>query len=125
MQRIYEVVSAQVSFAKSNPVQIIVYAEGTVPTSGWKNPSLGAWLYISPPDDGIQDFDFVAEAPTGIVLPKISPIAAQNTVAVDPDNYWGHGLPLRGVRIHARNGAFDAFPIEVASESSVPWPWAW
>lgn len=125
MQRIMEVTKVTLAFGKAHPPQIIVYAEGLVPTSGWKNPSLGAWKYISTPEDGIQDFDFVAEEPTGLVLQVVSPIAAQLTASIDPTNYWGNGRPLNGIRIHARNGPKEAVPEADLLNDWVPWPWAW
>ena len=125
MQRVFEVTNAIVSLSKSNPVQVIVYAEGKATSSGWKNPSLGAWSYISTPEDGIQDFDFIAEKPTGISMLRVSPIAAQIAAPIDPANYWGTGKPLNGVRIHARNGAIEASLTELQSDTFVPWPWPW
>ena len=88
--------------SKKNPPDLLVSAEGEVPTSGWKNPALTGRLYINPPKDGIQDFDFVAERPSGIVLTVILPIQADTVVAdIDIANYWGKGRQLRGVRVHA------------------------
>lgn len=103
MQRVLEVTSVDLSLVKTKPPQIHIVTHGTVPTSGWKHPRLSPWFYIQPPADGIQDFDFVADAPTGIVRPMITPIVGEATIPRDPADYWGPGKELCGVRIHARS----------------------
>ncbi|MFZ5739647.1 hypothetical protein BJ123_102222 [Rhodopseudomonas thermotolerans] len=108
MQRVLEVTSVDLSLVKTKPPQIHIVTHGTVPTSGWKHPRLSPWFYIRPPDDGIQDFDFVADAPTGIVLPMITTIVAEATIPRDPEDYWGPCKALRGVRIHARTNTKEA-----------------
>jgi len=108
MQRILEVTAVDLSLVKTRPPQIHIVTHGTVPTSGWKNSTLSPWFYLRPPDDGVQDFDFVADAPTGIVLEVISHVSAELTIPRDPADYWGPGKALRGVRIHARSNIKEA-----------------
>jgi len=74
-------------------------AQGTVPTSGWSSPRLTARIYIEPPADGIQDFDFVAAPPTGPALEVLSPIATSIATMVES---W-----FRGVRIHAKHNTLE------------------
>ena len=45
------------------------------------------------PQDGVQDFDFIAEAPKGIVLWIISPISGDGDTELEP---W-----MKGVRVNA------------------------
>jgi hypothetical protein len=134
MQRVLSVDSASIFILKSKPPQVGIVAEGKVPTSGWTDPSLDPWFYVLPPKDGIQDFDFVAEPPTGIVLQCISTVSTTTILPQDPDNYWGKGKPLKGVRIHARDNALE---VMLDSKSTCeahnlaapmggdghPWPW--
>ena len=80
----------------------------TVPSSGWRNPQLAAWFYIRPPDDGVQDFDFVVQEPNGITLPVLLPVPATLTIGRDRENYWGDNQPLRGVRIHSESNSVEA-----------------
>ena len=47
---------------------LIICASGLTNSSGWGNSGLSPWAYVDTPADGIQDFDLVAEPPTGIVL---------------------------------------------------------
>lgn len=130
MVRIYDVQSVAIAILKSNPPQIIVSAVGRASSTGWSNPTLGAWYYIDVPKDGIQDFDFTADEPTGISLPVLCPIAASTLISRDPANYWGKGRPLVGVRIHARTnlieerleGKSETFEL-MSGEDGWPMPW--
>ncbi len=102
--RVASVESGTFALQKKLPPNVVVSAEGTVTTSGWKNGELTSWVYVTPPEDGILDLDFVAERPSGLVLQVISPIAGQCVlIDVDLENYWGPGKPLTGFRIHAAN----------------------
>ncbi|WP_136623648.1 hypothetical protein [Bradyrhizobium centrolobii] len=130
MVRIYDVKSAIIRILKSDPPQIVVLADGRAPTTGWTNPTLGAWYYIDAPEDGIQDFDFTAGAPNGFSVPVLTPISADAVVARDPANYWGKGKPLVGVRIHSRTNTieFGGDPDQFVAMSEglpLPWPFPW
>lgn len=103
MQRVLDVDQIDVSLIKTMPPQLLIVASGHVPTTGWSKPALSPWFYIRVPDDGVQDFDFVAEEPHGHAGDVVLPITAETTISRDPQNYWGPGHPLRGVRIHARS----------------------
>ena len=76
MERVLCVDSVQVAILESKPPQFAVMANGKVPSTGWTRPELSMWFYVVPPEDGIQDFDFVAEPPSGIVLPVVTPTRA-------------------------------------------------
>lgn len=113
MERIMEVISVDLKIWKSNPSILDINCKGTVPTSGWSNGQLSPYIYIQPPQDGIYDFDFIAEPPKGPALQVISRINA---------NYQWQSFPsdLKGVRVHARNNAVEALltkqTIEVSFE---------
>jgi len=68
-------------------------ALGTVPTSGWSGVVLSPVYYATPPADGIWDVDFVADPPSGQVLPIELPVAA---TLLEPSPDW-----LKGIRIRA------------------------
>lgn len=111
---------------KSHPPQLMIDADGIVPTSGWGSEgSLLPWVYVSRPSDGILDFTFVGTAPTGIVNPVEKPISASAKLVLES---W-----IKGVRVHATADP----PIEVAiadqscsftgievQDGQVPWPWS-
>ena len=126
--RVMSVTSVALQLRKSQPPQLVISVTGKVPTSGWKNGELLAWRYAVAPADGIQDFEFVATPPEGIVLTVVSPICAELDSFVDVDNYWGPEQPLRGVRVHARENSVEtllanAAVMEVPLDNPVPWPW--
>ena len=107
MERIQKVNSASFEILKSKPVTLALFAIGTVSSSGSTKGALSAWFYIEPPEDGIQDFDFNAEPPTGIVLPVQTPIVSDPIILLYPRNYWGEGKPILGARIHARQNTIE------------------
>ncbi len=123
MSRILRIEDVCYSAMKSNPVLYAIRSCGVAATSGWTDPHLSPFVYITPPDDGIQEFDFVATPPSGIVIPVETPIAAT----------WEGNLPnwAKGIRIHsicnskellfADTSPSDAFNLRVAS-GEVPWP---
>jgi hypothetical protein len=108
MQRVLSVDSVSATLMRTNPPSLFVRADGTVPTTGWTNPHLGAWFYIAPPEDRIQDFDFYADEPSGLVLTVLTPISASHLINRDPAHYWGNDDALRGIRVHSKTNALEA-----------------
>lgn len=120
--KIPEVTGLKLYLNKSDPPQLVVHGEGDVPTTGWTETGLIPWAYVAEPSDGIQDFDFVALAPSGIVMNVITRITAD--IRLTPPNW------VKGVRIHAGSNniegligqadvSFDG--IEFAG-GEIPWP---
>ena len=134
MQRIREVKTVDLYLVESTPPKVAVTAAGVVPTTGWTGPELAPWISLTPPADGIQDFDFYAQEPTGITLRVDTPIAAGLIIDRDPDNYWGRGQPLVGVRIHSKGDSIEAkfdgkkivdahqVTLSARGGNEVPWP---
>lgn len=60
--------------------QLVVVALGDVPTTGWSHIRLSPRYYVAPPADGIWDFDFIGDEPTGVVGQVILPVAAEIVV---------------------------------------------
>lgn len=56
-------VNASIDGDEENPL-LVVEAEGLAPTIGWTNVRLEAHVTITPPDDGVQDFDLVGDRPS-------------------------------------------------------------
>jgi hypothetical protein len=72
--------------------------------TGWSQAMLSRHLYAVPPADGIQGFDFnairpEADFPALSLLTAISAHVQLSGIAIN--DYWGNGLRIRGVRIHA------------------------
>lgn len=107
--RIYSVDLIDLSLLKSFPSKLLVTACGRVSTSGWSNVGLSPFVYLVPPADGILDCDMVGTppAPGQIVLPVLVSVNAE--LALDNvENYWGEGMSLKGVRIHATSNTKTA-----------------
>ena len=85
-------VNAAIDGDEENPV-LIVEVEGLAPTLGWTSVRLEPHVYITPPDDGFQDFDLVGDRPSDAAADALTPVEA------------GWEGPLEdwciGVRIHA------------------------
>lgn len=128
MKLVYSVKRAVLRLGKLGVARIYVSADGEVVSSGWSASELSARVYIAPPADGIQEFDFLARPPSGgITLPVLTPISALATSPADPANYWGPGKPLKGVRVYAQTNQVEARPEDFAAHDGpidpVPWPW--
>lgn len=107
--RVYQASRVTTALLKKNPPDLFIGATGQVNSSGWTEPQLSAWMYIKPPADGILDFDFIAKKPSGVVLWALCPISADTTLPdIDLLNYWGKGIPLKGVRIHAASNSKES-----------------
>jgi hypothetical protein len=82
--------------------RVLIEAEGTVPTSGWTDPELSAYVYVKPPADGIYEFDFCATPPVGIVSEVITDVTARPYIMEAPENF-------RGVRVYASLNKLEAY----------------
>jgi hypothetical protein len=100
-------VDAVAAIAISSRV-LFVTAIGKTRTSGWKNPSLDPRVYIMPPADGYQEFEFRATPPTGPVLQVLTPIAAEYVWTNPPR--W-----VKGVRVYAETNKKNAKVIRLGS----------
>jgi len=105
-QSISSVKTVCFSINKSNPPQLAVGASGAVNSSGWKAGALIPRVYVVHPQDGIQDFDFVAEAPSGTVLWVMSLISGDGTIELEE---W-----IKGVRVHAATNSITTMLSESA-----------
>ena len=55
-------VNASIDGDEENPL-LIVEVEGLASTAGWTNVRLEPHVTITPPEDGVQDFDLVGDRP--------------------------------------------------------------
>jgi hypothetical protein len=85
--------------APFHPMTFLV-AHGQVSSSGWSAPQLAPRYYVVPPADGMWDIDFIADAPSGIVLTVNLPVSASRLIEVPA---W-----FKGVRVHAEQGFVEA-----------------
>ena len=96
-------VAAMVGGDADDPL-LIVEADGLAPTAGWTHVRLEPHVYITPPDDGVQDFDLVGDRPAGSAADALTPVEAG----------WEGPLAdwLIGVRIHAADNMVEEEVIE-------------
>ena len=97
---ITEVTHVSVSFLESQPPTMVVQASGKVPTGGWSNPTLSRVVYVMPPEDGIQDYEFMATPPSDAAIDVISPVEAAD--------HW-HNPPkwVKGVRVKSATNSME------------------
>lgn len=96
-------VAAMVGGDADDPL-LIVEADGLAPTAGWTHVRLEPHVYITPPDDGVQDFDLVGDRPASAAADALAPVEAG----------WEGPLAdwLIGVRIHAADNMVEEEVIE-------------
>jgi hypothetical protein len=84
----------------------VMEVTGEVPTGGYKEPKLIMVTYVKQPDDGIQDFNFVATKPDGIVTQAFAKISARYD--------WKGDVPrwVKGVRIHGTGEGIKTVKLE-------------
>ncbi|MBP1850968.1 hypothetical protein [Rhizobium halophytocola] len=92
--RILSVQSVELSLEKSDPARLVVIAMGIASTPGYTNVRLDS-LEEELSSDGIFDLEFVGDPPDGIVIPKLTPVAASIVLDRDVDR-------IVGVLVHAR-----------------------
>lgn len=85
-------VNAGVDGDEDSPL-LVVEVEGLAPTAGWTSVRLEPHIYITPPEDGFQDFDLVGDRPSDAAPDALTEVEA---AWEGPLEDW-----CIGVRIHA------------------------
>jgi hypothetical protein len=98
---VYSVESVELALDKSNPPQLEIHAKGTARTPGYTNPTLSEIIYVTPPADGMYEYDFVATRPGGMVPQVLVPIEASTTRSSIPKE-------LKGVRVKSATNTAEA-----------------
>lgn len=117
MSLIYKVVHVSVHILQlpGDTPRLEVAAVGDVTSTGWTHPRLSPVFYVTPPADGIWDFEFQADPPHGIAGQVILPVGALH-LGVAPE--W-----CKGVRVHAASNAIEATATLIhALEKTAPPP---
>ncbi len=100
-REVYSIKEINLSILESFPPQLHISALGTVTTSGWTNGALIPRLYITPPANGIYEFDFEATPPKNISLQVLMPISASYIMPDIP-------LNLKGVKVYTKTNSMTA-----------------
>jgi hypothetical protein len=100
-QPIYRVEYVNLTFlALNGPRIVLISAYGATNTSGWSQFRLQPYIYVQPPLDGIWDFVFVGEPPSGIALDVVSHASATYV--------WTLGkFDFKGVRVHSATNSVE------------------
>ena len=98
-KKVLKVLEIELSIEKINPPNLVINAKGEVTTGGWSNGHLLPFVYITPPVDGVYEFDFVADPPEGIVPQVITPIDAK------PFIWKAFPEELKGVKVYASSNS--------------------
>ncbi len=92
-----EVKAVKLDLQKKSPPNLVIDVDGEAPTGGWTHVQLVQYVYVTPPADGIWEFDLVAVAPTGPAPQVITPVKTQ---------YLWESFPadqVKGVRVYGKN----------------------
>jgi hypothetical protein len=101
-KKIIEITEVTLDILKKNPPILAITCKGNVSSGGWSNGKLIAYTYKKPPPDGIYDFDFVADEPTGTNTQVISEVTSQTFM-------WENFPPdLVGVKVHSSENYITA-----------------
>ncbi|WP_033073558.1 hypothetical protein [Sphingopyxis sp. MWB1] len=97
-------VSAFISGDEEEPL-LIVEVEALSASAGWVNIRLDPHIYITPPEDGVQDFDLVGDRPAG--NETATTLGDTDPAAIEAE--WEGPLDdwVVGVRIHAVNNMIE------------------
>jgi plastocyanin len=109
--KILSVTDVTTTILESFPPQAIITAMGSVPSTAWTSPRLIPYIYVTPPADGIYEFDFVADRPVGISIPMTTPITAKH---IYPDL-----TGVKGFRIYASSNNKQVLIGKVETERSM------
>ncbi|WP_019500189.1 hypothetical protein [Pseudanabaena sp. PCC 6802] len=98
--KIWQVVDVGIKIlrsGKSPKEALFIIASGVVTSGGWSNPILIPYYYFTAPEDGIYNFDFVADSPTGSTIQVITPVITTFIWENLPDG-------VKGVRVYGSTG---------------------
>ena len=93
MRKVRKVTRVKARIIRSKPPVLAVGAQGVVPTAGWNRLTLSPHIYVHPPSDGIQGFDFVGNPPSGPAAQVLKKVRASRRIRAAS---W-----VKGVRVIA------------------------
>ena len=98
-----EVISVDLTMEKTNPPNAIIKAKGKVMTAGHSNPRLLQVLNVTPPADGVQEFEFYVDPPSP------SKVVAQVITDIETPLLRVEHIPtwMKGIRVRAQTNTLD------------------
>lgn len=109
---LFSVLGIDVSYLKSYPPILTITVYGTTSTSGWTNIKLVPRTYVTPPEDGIQEFDLMGIPPQDFVLQVVTQVTSEPFLwSTDSMPNW-----VRGIKVYASdNSVIKPFLTEAAN----------
>ncbi|VTR97228.1 hypothetical protein [Tuwongella immobilis] len=93
-----KILSVDYSIQKINPPNLVVSVVGQVPTGGYTKPTLVRTIYVTPPEDGIQEYTLMVVPPTGVVTNALAKVKAEDTwKGYTKEAPWVKGVRILGV----------------------------
>ena len=93
-KNVNEVTDIKLEILKRNPLVLVISCKGNVISPGWTHAQLIPFVYVTPPSDGMYEFDFVATEPIEPQTEVITDIRAQTF-------FWeDYPSDLGGVKIY-------------------------
>jgi hypothetical protein len=78
LKRVPQITDVTYELQTSDPPNLVVTAEGTVPTGGWTEVQLIRRVYEKEPTDGIWEYDLLAKPPDGPAPQVLSTVKASD-----------------------------------------------
>jgi hypothetical protein len=96
---------------KQEPPVLVVHAWGEVPSGGWTGVDLVRVRYVTPPADGIQDYELKAVPPTGPAIQVISTVDdGDRWERFSTEAPWLKGIRVRGEGTGVKEVLFNQAP---------------
>lgn len=111
LETVAQVDSVHCTISKSDPPELTVNAFGQVGRGGWTGPTLTPRVYVTPPADGIWDYDLEAIPPSGPSTAVMTPIEAKHLWPNYP------ATSLKGVRVHGAGSGIKEATLEQCLQS--------
>lgn len=119
--KVYAVDEVRVTISKTTPAVLVVCADGRTTSAGWTDGNLSPYVYLRPPDDGVQEFDFLATPPASPSADVLTPVNAYTELSdIDVETYWGPEQPLKGIRVHAVSNAKTVVIMSATEKTKAP-----
>ncbi len=112
-KKVMEVTEVTLEILKKNPPVLAITSKSNVNSGGWSNGKLIPFDYKMFPLDGIYEFDFIADEPTGISTEVISELTSETFMWDD------FPAELNGIKVYASENNITSLIKEESRENLV------
>ncbi|MBI3467766.1 MAG: hypothetical protein HY000_32560 [Planctomycetes bacterium] len=93
LQQVPEILSVEAQVLPRNPPTLVVTAVGQTPTTGWTNVQLVRRIYVTPPADGMWEYDLLGVRPTRVAGAALQQFKRRN-------NWDDYDKSINGIRVY-------------------------